>query len=83
MTAHTLTSKGQVTIPKAIRERLGLKPGAKVEFEVTRFGDVLLKRHARSRKLADIRRDLESLRGTATGGMTTEEIMLLTRGRRI
>ena len=29
MTVVTLTSKGQTTIPKAIREQLGLKPGAK------------------------------------------------------
>lgn len=28
----TLTSKGQVTIPKEIRDQLGLKPGDKVEF---------------------------------------------------
>lgn len=28
----TVTSKGQITIPKKIRERLGLKPGAKVTF---------------------------------------------------
>ena len=28
----TLTSKGQVTIPKAIRDELGLKPSDKIEF---------------------------------------------------
>ena len=30
--ATRLTSKGQVTIPKAVRERLGLRPGDEVEF---------------------------------------------------
>jgi AbrB family looped-hinge helix DNA binding protein len=27
-----MTSKGQVTVPKAVRERLGLKPGDEIEF---------------------------------------------------
>ena len=33
-----LTSKGQVTIPKSVRERLGLHPGAEVEFVETPEG---------------------------------------------
>lgn len=33
MAAHRLTSKGQVTIPKAVRDDLGLRPGDVVEFE--------------------------------------------------
>ena len=33
MTARTkITSKGQVTIPKDVRERLGLRPGDEIEF---------------------------------------------------
>lgn len=32
MPTSTLTSKGQVTIPKAIRDRLGLEEGDKLEF---------------------------------------------------
>lgn len=31
----TLTSKGQITIPVAIRERLGLKPGQVLDFDET------------------------------------------------
>jgi AbrB family looped-hinge helix DNA binding protein len=34
MTTTTLTSKSQATIPKAIRHLLGLKPGAKITFEI-------------------------------------------------
>ncbi len=39
----TLTSKGQATIPKGIRDHLNLKPGDKVEFVVSEKGEVLLK----------------------------------------
>ncbi len=38
MTVATITSKGQVTIPKKIRDKLGLKPGDKVDFEVNDKG---------------------------------------------
>jgi AbrB family looped-hinge helix DNA binding protein len=37
-----ITSKGQATIPKAIRERLGLKPGDRVKFFVHPDGSVVL-----------------------------------------
>ena len=37
-----ITSKGQVTIPKEIRERLGIEPGSVVEFEPTQDGRVVL-----------------------------------------
>lgn len=78
--ATTLTSKGQVTIPKAIRDHLGLKPGHKVAFVADRQGRVVVeaikapKRATRSRFAA--------LRGAADAGMTTDQILALTRGRR-
>lgn len=34
MATTTVTSKGQVTIPKSVRQRLGLRCGSKVEFVV-------------------------------------------------
>ena len=41
----TITSKGQVTIPKAVRDMLGLKPGMKVEFTGgDSDGEVVLRR---------------------------------------
>ncbi len=43
MTTATLTTKGQITIPKDIRERLLLQTGDKVDFTLTESGDVLLK----------------------------------------
>ncbi len=40
MATSTLTSKGQVTIPKEARERLGLEPGDRLRFEVREDGIV-------------------------------------------
>jgi antitoxin PrlF len=40
VSSSTLTRKGQTTIPKDIRERLGLKPGDKIKFIVHEDGSV-------------------------------------------
>jgi AbrB family looped-hinge helix DNA binding protein len=71
-----LTSKGQVTIPLAIRSRLGLLPNTEVEFDVV--GQSV--RIRKAKKQSHGRRIVERLRGTGTTGMTTDEIMALTRG---
>jgi antitoxin PrlF len=42
MAESTVTAKGQTTIPKAIRDHLGLKPGAKVKFFVGHDGRVFM-----------------------------------------
>jgi len=34
MEATLVTSKGQVTIPKALRQRLGIRQGSRIEFSV-------------------------------------------------
>ena len=49
--AVSVTSKGQVTIPKRVRDALGITPGSKVEFDVSGGGArlKLVKRHASSR----------------------------------
>ncbi len=74
-----ITSKGQVTIPVEIRERLGLFPNSEVDFEVD--GNAVRIRKARaSRKRGRGRSIVERLRGKATTRMTTDEIMELTRG---
>lgn len=39
----TMTTKGQVTLPKAIRDKLGLKAGAKIDFELLLDGTVKLR----------------------------------------
>lgn len=42
-TDSTLTSKGQTTIPKAIRESLRLKPGDRITFTPMPDGTVLMR----------------------------------------
>jgi AbrB family looped-hinge helix DNA binding protein len=39
----TLTSKGQVTIPKHIRDSLSLEPGCKLVFDVNKDGELVLR----------------------------------------
>lgn len=71
-----LTTKGQVTIPLDIRERLGLLPYTEVEFEID--GDavkVRKKRQSRQRGRAIV----EHMRGRGTRRLTTDEILALTR----
>ena len=43
MALAKLTSKGQVTIPKAVRDSLGLHAGDKVEFVITESREALLR----------------------------------------
>ena len=74
----TVTSKGQVTIPKRVRELLGIKRGSAVDFELTPSGDVLL-RHGKRKAKRPTRR-FASLRGSATVKMSTDQILALTRG---
>jgi AbrB family looped-hinge helix DNA binding protein len=74
-----LTSKGQVTIPQAIRERLGLLAGSEVEFVVE--GEVvrLLKTKPTARTSRG-RAIVEHTRGRGNRRFTTEQLMKLMRG---
>jgi AbrB family looped-hinge helix DNA binding protein len=42
VTTSTLTAKGQTTVPREIREHLGLKPGDKIDYEIAADGSVRL-----------------------------------------
>ncbi len=70
-----ITSKGQVTIPQRIRERLGLLPHTEVDFQVR--DDVVVIRKVEARRRG--RRVVEHLRGRGDVRMSTDEIMALTR----
>jgi antitoxin PrlF len=76
--ATTVTSKGQVTIPKPIRDRLGIQPGNSVTFELATDGRVVLTKVGGKRPANRLR----VLRGSAGAGLSTDEIMALTRGER-
>jgi AbrB family looped-hinge helix DNA binding protein len=75
-----LTSKGQVTIPQALREKFGLLPETEVTFEEA-DGGVLIKPAAATRR-RDAEAWLKRARGSATAKLTTDEIMSLTRGEK-
>lgn len=72
-----ITTKGQVTIPQEVRERLGLLPHTEVEFEVRGDAAVLRKATKRGRRGRQI---VERMKGSGTVALTTDEIMSLTRG---
>jgi AbrB family looped-hinge helix DNA binding protein len=74
--ATTVTTKGQVTIPKPVRDLLGLVPGSKVDFRRAADGSVML---ARADKQQAVIR-FAKLRGHAGKGLDTDAIMALTRG---
>ena len=71
-----ITSKGQVTIPIEIRGKLGLHPGTEVDFAVD--GDAVRLTRAESGKGRG-EAAVARLRGRATAGLSTDEIMALTR----
>ena len=78
--ATTLTSKGQVTIPKRIRDELQLLPGTAVEFSVNREGEVVLHRPRPPKNTRRARKDrFDAVRGSADVPWRTDELMRLLR----
>ncbi len=74
----TLTSKGQVTIPKQIREALSMTPGCSVDFAVTTEGDVVIhKVGVRKSRKPD---RFEAARGKSDVKWRTDDLMALLRG---
>lgn len=74
----TLTIKGQVTIPKHIRDALGLEPGMSVDFAVNPAGEVVVRRVGRpSRRTRD---RFTAVRGKADIRWRTDDLMALLRG---
>jgi AbrB family looped-hinge helix DNA binding protein len=71
-----ITTKGQVTIPIEIRDKLGLLPNTEVEFELARDGVVLRKARRRGRRGERV---LAHLCGRGTVPLSTDQILALTR----
>jgi antitoxin PrlF len=74
-----ITSKGQVTIPKEIRDGFGFLPGTEVEFTEDN-GEIRIRKVAGGRNRG--KEIVEHLRRASGGSnrLTTEEIMRMTRG---
>ncbi|MGY0612373.1 MULTISPECIES: AbrB/MazE/SpoVT family DNA-binding domain-containing protein [unclassified Luteimonas] len=76
----TITVKGQVTIPKRLRDALDLTPGSQVEFVVNRDGEVVVRKAGGDRPGRRTRPDrFEAARGTAQVKWRTDELMALLR----
>lgn len=69
-----VSKKGQVTIPKAVRDRLGIGPGSLVRFVLAADGEVVLRPVEGDR--------FDRMVGTLKTDMTTDQIMALLRGSR-
>lgn len=72
----TVTTRGQVTIPIRVRERLGIKAGDEIQFDLNSNGEVVFTKvnggPPKSR--------LDSIIGIAGPGPTTDELMMMLRG---
>jgi AbrB family looped-hinge helix DNA binding protein len=73
-----ITSKGQVTIPQEVREQFGLLPDTEVDFVVKRDSIHLVKT-IQPKKPTRGEMIVSRMRGRLKGGMSTDEIMALTR----
>lgn len=72
-----VTSKGQVTIPQEMREKLGLLPHSEVEFDIVGDSVRIRKKRGRTARGDAV---VAGLRGTGSRRLSTDQIMALTRG---
>lgn len=73
-----ITSKGQVTIPKPVRDKLGLRPHTSVEFIVERGRVYLRKMRGKDDEAASLVRQLRT-RGAGRMRMSSKELLALLR----
>lgn len=74
--ATTVTRKGQVTIPKPVRDHLGIGPGSQIVFRRANDGSIVIEKADGTRR----RSRFAELVGVAGPGLSTDEIMAMTRG---
>lgn len=75
--ATTMTVKGQVTIPKKVREALRLVPGDSVDFDVNCDGQIVV--HKAGAKSRGSRDRFSAARGKAQVQWRTDDLMALLR----
>ena len=74
----TVTVKGQVTLPKGVRDAAGIKPGDRVDVRATASGAVIIEKPGAT---SDYKKRLyEVAERRIIRGATTDEIMEMTRG---
>ncbi|MBI4411110.1 MAG: AbrB/MazE/SpoVT family DNA-binding domain-containing protein [Deltaproteobacteria bacterium] len=70
----TITERGQITLPKSLRDRFALKPGTKVKFEATSKGIVLS-------KATSVREAVEGVYGILKESADTDAYIESIRGK--
>lgn len=76
----TLTSKGQVTIPKHIRDSMKMEPGCKLVFDVNKDGEVVLRKSGPAEERRPDRFDEALGAAEIKWPGSTDEYMALIRG---
>jgi antitoxin PrlF len=76
--AYALTTKSQVTVPKAVRQALGVLPGQEIDYEVKPNGQVIM--FPVKKPNAPEENPFLKFVGIGIAGMSTEEILRETRG---
>ncbi|WP_372426221.1 AbrB/MazE/SpoVT family DNA-binding domain-containing protein [Salinarimonas chemoclinalis] len=71
-----VTAEGTVTIPEDLRTLVGLAPGSRVAFDRTEDGHIVMRKVD-----PEVAARVARYRGHAGPGMTTDEVLRLTRGR--
>jgi antitoxin PrlF len=74
----TMTSKGQVTIPKALRKAVGIEPGDKVDVRATASGGIYIEKPGTLRSYEQKLYALAKRR--LVRGVTTDDVMEMSRG---
>jgi antitoxin PrlF len=74
--ATTVTSKGQVTIPKPVRDHLGIVPGSQITFRRADDGSIIIEKADGTRQPSRFDKAI----GSAGPGLSTDELMALLRG---